>query len=60
MSEISPTSSELYLQARKFMASKQYEEAVSLFQQSVELDPHFKTLELLGECYIHLNFLKKR
>ncbi len=35
------------------------EEAVILFQNSAEIDPHFKTLELLGECYIRLERLRE-
>lgn len=33
------------------------EDAVVLFQQSISCDPHFKTLELLGECFVRLNRL---
>lgn len=33
------------------------EEAIELFSQSIALHPHFKTLELLGECYVSLNRL---
>ena len=31
------------------------ETAIHSFQQSVELDPHFKTYELLGECLLKGN-----
>ncbi len=44
----------LYEEARSRMAAGQHHEAVSLFQQSASLDPHFKTLELLGECHLKL------
>lgn len=37
------------------MGDGRLEEAVSLFQQSVALAPHFKSLELLGECFVRLN-----
>ena len=50
-------SSELYRRARELMGKNRLEEAVSLFQQSVALSPHFKALELLGECYVRLNRL---
>jgi len=33
------------------------EDAVMLFQQSISYSPHFKTLELLGECFVRLNRL---
>ena len=48
-------SSDLYEQARRMMGEGRLEEAVSLFQQSVALAPHFKSLELLGECFVRLN-----
>lgn len=34
-----------------------FENAVTLFQESISYSPHFKSLELLGECLIHLNRL---
>jgi tetratricopeptide (TPR) repeat protein len=51
-------SSDLYRKARALMNEKKFEDAVVLFQESAALDPHFKTLELLGETYICLNRLK--
>lgn len=51
--------SELYHRARDFMDQNRLEEAVSLFERSVELSPHFKSLELLGECRIKLGLLKE-
>ena len=39
------------------MDEKDFEKAADMFRQSAELDPHFKTLELLGETYIRLNRL---
>ena len=50
-------SSDLYRQALELMEKNQLEQAVPLFQQSIALSPHFKTLELLGECFIRLNRL---
>ncbi len=41
------------------MEANQFENAIPLFQRSAEIDPHFKTLELLGESYIHLNMLQE-
>lgn len=32
------------------MAAGALEEAIALFWQSIEREPHFKALELLGEC----------
>ncbi len=52
------SSSDLYRKARESM-NNQFEKAVALFEKSIILDPHFKTLELLGECYIRLDLLKK-
>jgi tetratricopeptide (TPR) repeat protein len=40
------------------MDAHDYEEAVLLFEQSASASPHFKTLELLGECYHHLGKLR--
>lgn len=53
------SSADLYRKARELMDNNRFEEAVSLFEKSLILDPHFKTLELLGECYIRLDLLKK-
>lgn len=50
-------SSELYRQARELMERDQVERAVPLFQQSIALSPHFKALELLGECLVRLDRL---
>jgi len=41
------------------MDENQLEEAIVLFQRSAEIDAHFKTLELLGECYIRLCRLRE-
>lgn len=51
-------SSELYDQARELMDEGNVETAIELFQSSLDLYPHFKTLELLGECFVSLNRLK--
>jgi tetratricopeptide (TPR) repeat protein len=45
-------SSELYQRGREAMDLHKYEEAAALFRSSVELRPHFKALELLGECLL--------
>jgi tetratricopeptide (TPR) repeat protein len=50
-------SSELYRQAHELMEKNRLEDAVPLFQQSIALSPHFKSLELLGECLVRLNRL---
>ncbi len=50
-------SSELYEQARQMMGEGKLEDAAVLFQQSISHSPHFKTLELLGECFVRLNRL---
>lgn len=36
------------------MEAGTFAEAAALFHQSGVEQPHFKTFELLGECYIHL------
>src|SRR5262245_3694237 len=52
-------SSELYRIAREKMDARDYVEAVRLFEASAAILPHFKTLELLGECRIHLGLLRE-
>jgi len=52
-------SSELYRKARCLMNENRFEEAINVFKQSATLNSHFKTLELLGECYFHLNRLNE-
>jgi len=47
-------STRLYEEARSRMAAGDMTKAISLFQQSVSLYPHFKSLELLGECLLEL------
>lgn len=39
------------------MDEGEFEDAVLLFQQSISQYPHFKALELLGECFYRLNRL---
>ena len=41
------------------MDKNHLEDAIVLFQRSAELSAHFKTTELLGECYIRLNRLRE-
>jgi Flp pilus assembly protein TadD len=49
----------LYQQGREAMAAGQFEEAVTLFTQSITISPHFKPLELLGECLINIGKLQE-
>jgi tetratricopeptide (TPR) repeat protein len=51
--------SDLYEMARAKMDAGDYVEAVRLFEASAAICPHFKTLELLGECRIHLGLLRE-
>ncbi len=53
------TSHRLYTQGRAFMAARKFDEAIAAFQASAKFFPHFKTLELLGECYIKQGKFKK-
>ena len=55
----SSKSSELFQKARVLMDEKKFDEAAKLFQQSISLNPHFKSLELLGECFIRLDRLQE-
>jgi len=45
---------DLYEKARHLMAAGRLEEAVVAFGQSVAIVPHFKCLELMGECLLEL------
>ena len=49
--------SENYQVARKLMDEGKFEEAIMTFKQNVEIEPHFKDLELMGECLILLGRL---
>src|SRR5437879_1677275 len=40
--------------AREPMAAGNLIDAVGAFRRSINASPHFKTLELLGECYARL------
>ncbi len=44
----------LYLRGREAMSRSDFAAAISLFEQSARLRPHHKTLELLGECRMHV------
>jgi len=48
-------SHEAYLAGRTKMARGEYESAAALFEKSNAAFPHFKTLELLGECRLMLH-----
>lgn len=50
-------SHELYLEGRRLMDEGSLDEAVTLFQQSIASWPHFKSLELVGECLMRLDRL---
>ena len=46
--------SQRYQQARRLMEDGEPAQAIELFHQSAVESPHFKTYELLGECYMRL------
>ena len=48
---------QLYQHARLLMEQGAYEQAAEFFLQSAQKSPHFKTYELLGDCYMHLQRL---
>lgn len=50
--EVHGKSQTLYSRAREAMDSGGVDLAIRLFTESTEVDPHFKTLELLGECFL--------
>ena len=45
----------MYKKGRLLVRTGDYEEAISLLRRSAEMEPHFKTFELLGECLLALN-----
>ncbi len=45
-------SSTLYHQGREAMAAGDLESSIRFFEESAQIEPHFKTLELLGECFL--------
>jgi len=45
---------DLYNEGKTKMACGEYEEAIVAFESSVSFSPHYKTLELLGECHLEL------
>lgn len=45
---------QLYEHARQLMQEEKFNEASLLFLQAALKTPHFKTYELLGECYVRL------
>lgn len=45
---------EKYEAGRVAMEKADFDRAILLFEESVKLSPHFKTLELLGECKINI------
>lgn len=51
--------SQLYQSARERMSAGDFVAAAQLFERSVALNPHFKALELLGECRIRLGLLRE-
>ena len=48
-----------YEAGRAHMAAGKLDEAVAAFRLSMEVEPHFKTLELLGECHMRLGELTR-
>ena len=44
-----------YQEGRLAMEKGNYEKAITAFNCSNKISPHFKTLELLGECFLDKN-----
>jgi predicted Zn-dependent protease len=55
MTFIPDKSFELYQAARAHMEGNELAKAIELFRRSIDASPHFKTLELLGECLLKEN-----
>src|SRR5262245_5090751 len=52
---VSSESFDFYQKGRDLMEQGRLEEAIVHFRQSIAADPHFKSLELLGECLMRLD-----
>lgn len=50
---------ELYQRGRALMEQGRLLEAIDAFAESAREDPHFKTLELQGECLVRLGRLRE-
>lgn len=49
----------LYEEGREAMGRSDFKGAYDLFQKSIAIYPHFKTLELLGECCLKLGLVRE-
>jgi tetratricopeptide (TPR) repeat protein len=49
------SSEDAYRNGRDKMDVGDYDSAIMFFEESIAAFPHFKTLELLGECRLRLN-----
>jgi GNAT superfamily N-acetyltransferase len=54
MSDHLDASHAFYLEGREHMKADDLNAAIIAFQRSIDAHPHFKTLELLGECHVRL------
>lgn len=50
---------QLFTSARERMDAGDHSAAIQLFESSAASLPHFKTLELLGECRAHVGLLRE-
>jgi tetratricopeptide (TPR) repeat protein len=46
-------SSELYQQGRAFLDAGETQKAITVLEESAAILPHFKALEILGECQLN-------
>jgi tetratricopeptide (TPR) repeat protein len=44
----------LFYEGRRLMDANQLDRAITAFRQSAEMNPHYKTLQLLGDCLLRL------
>jgi tetratricopeptide (TPR) repeat protein len=49
----------LYDRGKELMIAVDYEAAADSLAESIAVLPHFKTLELLGECYMYLGHVQQ-
>ncbi|QDT66002.1 tetratricopeptide repeat protein [Calycomorphotria hydatis] len=48
------TGYELYVEGASLFRSKQYEKAIPVLCESIAIDPHFKSYQILYKCYSEL------
>ncbi len=60
LSALSQTAKEAFLQGNKYLEEKNYQQAITAYQQTIKLNPYHKiAYHNLGRCYFSLNLFTK-